>query len=697
MTQPFKLSIAWDGVSFSGVGGSDVTGDVRLAAGISCSRGKDQIRQAAPPVAGVLATELDNQARDYSPNNTSSPLYGLVVPPKKVRLSTVAVSGGGLELEGGGGLELEGGGDLQLQDTPARNVWTGILDDISQFPEPGRRSVGISCLGNLSRLRGKKISTALYQNISTSDALGILLDAAGWPSGERSIQAGTVTLAWWWFDGDTFTGAVELMLTEGARASLYEDARGYIVFENNEARTTQSRSVISQATFTDVSDIVEFSYQPNFKDLIVACQVTQVERAQQPLGIVWSYGQTLTLGNNEVKKLQVRASDPFKNVLEPSSVGTNEEQILIASAPLTDGTYKANINGTLTGDIRYDADAATHQAAFEAAVGTGNVQCGGSLATGLRVQFCGALKEKEIPLITIESSLNPGTKHATIRTIDITDGPDTTWKLYVEAALIFGQYKIKNHLGNKTAFLGYDSTASQIQTAIENQPVIVPGDVNVSGGPTDTTETIIAFTGALSGSAVPLSITDDASLMTATEPTATILVSRTVAGGGPDLVVSSGSVTFAFDRTSGAVVTMTATAGATGAVIPGLQVRGNLVSVIRSSDVTHPPDFDVSAAPDGQVYKPGIRGEISLDDAEANAEDNYDHFSVVRPALVIGVLTSLENPAGVDSLLRREISDRITIVEAQTGINNDCYIEQIRHTIEPMNNLLRSEFGCELI
>ena len=63
------------------------------------------------------------------------------------------------------------------------------------------------------------------------------------------------------------------------------------------------------------------------------------------------------------------------------------------------------------------------------------------------------------------------------------------------------------------------------------------------------------------------------------------------------------------------------------------------------------------------------------------------------PTVTFQTITSLY-AAGNDALYQREISDRITIVEAQTGISGDFHIEQIRQQVVD-SVVLVTEYGCE--
>jgi hypothetical protein len=45
--------------------------------------------------------------------------------------------------------------------------------------------------------------------------------------------------------------------------------------------------------------------------------------------------------------------------------------------------------------------------------------------------------------------------------------------------------------------------------------------------------------------------------------------------------------------------------------------------------------------------------------------------------------------------LGRDLSDRVTIVDSESGINADFYFEQIRHEISETGLRLSTTFGCE--
>ncbi len=298
----YQLLIDWNQDGDFDDGGEDVTADIRDEAGIVCSRGHAQYRRSSPPAAGELRADLENDDKRYSPLNAAGPLYGNLYPGRTVRLR------------------------LSYAETPY-DVWGGVLDRIVPRPERDRHCVEIPCLGPLSRLRAAsedlRISTALYQDIRTDQALGYILDAVGWPLGARVIDTGRTTLLWWWLqDEDPFEAAKAVVNTEGPGARLYEDGQGRIVFESRHYRLTTARCTSAQATFSDDGtepgiQEAPFEYDDGQRDIVNVCTVETKLRSAKAAAVVWSYGQTLTLAPGEARSVMVSASDPFRNAVTP--------------------------------------------------------------------------------------------------------------------------------------------------------------------------------------------------------------------------------------------------------------------------------------------------------------------------------------------------------------------------------------------
>lgn len=265
----------------------DISDRVAQDPPITIERGRDQVRALAPPAAGKMDARITNQDRAFSPENTGSPIYASLYPGHRVRHQCAT-------------------------NSTTYILGTGILDDLPQYPAIGDKSVGLPALGTLSRLRAAdKVTTQLYTDITTDVALGHILDAVGWPAGERSLQTGITVLKYWWLDqADAFSAVVTLLNTEGPGATVYEDGRGYFVFENRHSRVLTTRSNTPQATFRDSGTApyyLELSdFTENYKGVINSVSIPVNVRAAAASQVIWQLGQSLILGSGTVAKLVVK-------------------------------------------------------------------------------------------------------------------------------------------------------------------------------------------------------------------------------------------------------------------------------------------------------------------------------------------------------------------------------------------------------
>lgn len=708
MAGTFSYFVDWDDSLTYASTGADVTARVDGPAGITFSRGKDQIRQFAPPAAGSFLVRLFNQSRDYSPGNTSSPLFSQLFPGHRVRVVYDGTGSGGgsgdalllspntgylLLDDGVSHLLLMGGGG---GGTGTRNIFTGVLIGLPQHPErvgPARVSVDIPALGMTSRLRGKKVSTALYENITTSDALGHLLDAADWPAGERSIQTGLTVMSHWVLDrADAFSALEEIRATEGPASSVYENGDGWIVFENRDARTTQTRSTTSQATYQDTVDIVAVSHDLKFDDVISAAVLTVVERETAGRSVIWELGSTLTLTSGQVYPIQVRGSDWFTGALLPSPAPSDTVQTLTPSATLTAGQFQLKFRDEMTGLLDWNDTAADIQVALGGllSIGSGNISCfGGPLNSGpVSCAFMGAFAGQAITdlIEVVDSTLNPvATAASIVVTEDLAGGGIFLERqsLRPSTTLTGGSFTITKPAAGTTGAIAYNATAPTIQTAIRT--LSGWSTATCSNGPINLTP-VTCFLGT--GGDEPLMEIGGVGV-TGSVASATLNVAISINGGVADYVVTAGSVSFALNRTSGASCQLTLTAGASGATVMGLRLQANLVPVVRSHQVSFPED--TSSIPEGKIFNPpAVRAEISRDDAQAYLQMLVERYQTPRMVTEFQIMKSATDPAVFD----REIGDMITIVESQTGINHFFHIERITFDIPDGLNLV-PRFGCE--
>lgn len=338
----------------------DVSSDWRQEPLTFVGRGRDQAREYSPPQAGTMEFSLANDDGRYSSANPASPIAGLVLPGRLVdfRASYAGV------------------------DYP---LFRGYLDVPTELPYMTRQEVHLSALDGLARLKAAKVSTAMYTGIRTDQAIGHVLDAAGWSATARTLDTGRTTLARWWVDQvDAFTAIRDLTQTEGVGALFYVDAEGDLVFESRHYRLLNSRSTTSQGTLRGAgAEPVygsDFEYEPGLKGVVNACTVPVRSYASTGGATVWTAsGLPLTLGPSEVRTLTVSTSaDGFSGAtvsITPGTVGTSLDRTsgktatLTLTAPAGGATVTAlSVTGTTwaisSTQVGHTIDASTSQATY---------------------------------------------------------------------------------------------------------------------------------------------------------------------------------------------------------------------------------------------------------------------------------------------------------------------------------------------
>lgn len=702
MTHIIKETVSWGGTGLFTADGDDVTDSLRPEFGVSASRGMELIRQFVPPRVGGHSFRLSNIDQVYSPGNVTSDRYGQVVPGKKVRLSTLAVSALPFEFMDGSDFDFLDGSPFESFPIPAINIWTGLTETFRHNPAWGELSVDVSCLQMMSRLVGKEISTALYQDILINDAIDVLLDTCNWPAADRELDTATVTLDNWWLTKeDAFRALVDLVSTEGAKARFYEDGSGKIVFKNNTARDTEDVSTASQVTFDDLDpsgNVTVEEFNDNSNSKVLAVSIEQHERELQPLSVIWSRGSDIVLAANETLTIEIQTSDPFQNEQTPTPYGTNEEQTLTPTTVLTSGIFNLFFNTSDTGGLNYNSTAADIQSGLDAILGAGSVICSGGPINiaPVVVEFRGTFKEAKQPLLTSTSLLNPASSPAQLKakeTTVIDVGIDQVITLYRSDDFTAGTFTLTFGSFGTSPTILFSATAGNVQTALNNMALFNSGDVSCSGGPVNTADVNITVSNAQTTTPPVPVPTVNASGLLASRPTASINITETVVGGGPDYTVTAGSVSITLSDVKAQSLKVNLAAGASGATITGLQLRAQLLTIVRTNIATYPSSVSL---PDGQIYKPTIRPDISLSVAQSLVQDVYNRYYVSHPTETITRVTQI-GTADFYAVLLYDIGWRVTVKARQNMIDEDFWIEQMEHVIDWNNNLMISRFGSERI
>ncbi len=223
----YDLDVDWSGnTDFSGTGEDIDMGRVRL---IETTRGRDRASAlTGKSVAGRFRAVLDNRSGDYSSFNTGSPIAGLALPNRVIRLRGTSA----------------GESD--------KAIWRGFLTRL--IPRPFLSGDNIAVLegvGPLGQINQEKISLAPRTAETTDVTIGAILDETQWAAGDRSLDTGKTTIVR--YGADRKYPLIALRDLEAAEAGfIFETNDGKIAFDNRHARLAGA-SLTSQATFSDAT------------------------------------------------------------------------------------------------------------------------------------------------------------------------------------------------------------------------------------------------------------------------------------------------------------------------------------------------------------------------------------------------------------------------------------------------------------
>jgi len=160
------------------------------------------------------------------------------------------------------------------------------------------------------------------------------------------------------------------------------------------------------------------------------------------------------------------AGKPFVISYLIGSGGNEIQTVTLGNSP-TGGTFTLTYSGQTTGNIAYDADAATVDAALEALsnIGAGDVTVTGSAGGPWTVEFTGSLAGTDVALLTGDPTNLLGTDEQQIISLGTATGGTFT--------LTFG--------GQTTGNIAYNADAATVETALEALSTVGSGNVSVAG------------------------------------------------------------------------------------------------------------------------------------------------------------------------------------------------------------------------
>jgi hypothetical protein len=260
--------------------------------------GRDQLRSLSDVAPARTNLELLNTSQDYSPDNTTSPVYGRIGPGKATYISAT----------------------FQGQQY---DIFNGYLDDYQLIPDIANRSVQLTAVDFLGRMGEMKLSTSVYPALLSGLAIHVILDEIGWPVEQRDIDSGASSFTWWSEEGTTALEAVKkIVKSEGLPAIAYVNQQGVFVFRDRHHRLIRDESKNLQTIFSDDGTepgySIPFNYDIGWRDLVNDVTYTITERHPKPgMEVVYEETSPILVSPNSTITLTVKADNPFINAATP--------------------------------------------------------------------------------------------------------------------------------------------------------------------------------------------------------------------------------------------------------------------------------------------------------------------------------------------------------------------------------------------
>jgi hypothetical protein len=234
-TTDYTLCVDWSGDGDFADTGELLTDRVMF---LEFSRGKDFPNQlTGRSTAGILRAVINNTSNDYSPFNSSSALYGKLLPGRKVQVQVARAAVFPYEFP------------FTFPETP---LWTGFIQSIEPRVEVNNvKTVTLRAIGGLAVLVKHRVQIARQEDKRIDEIIDTILDNAGWPEDDRALDEAKTTVTSYWNNSQDALRAIR-ELEESEPGFIKETRDGKIGFENREYRMTGA-ALISQLTFSDDS------------------------------------------------------------------------------------------------------------------------------------------------------------------------------------------------------------------------------------------------------------------------------------------------------------------------------------------------------------------------------------------------------------------------------------------------------------
>ena len=686
---------------------TDVIAEGRQAGGLllTIERGHDQSRVLSPPLAGYARFLLDNVAGTY---NLSS------------------------NLKAGRGVRMRAAFSGTTYD-----MFGGVLDHPMQSPV-GQflKHVDVQCFGQLAKLAGRTVDTALYSTILTSDAIIALLDAASFPKNLTDYLTDLGPIVGWDLastsgdDPDVATGH-DAVITLGA------GVRGDTAIDDGGTLSLQFDGAATKATVAAHADFQDW---------------------QALDSLVFMLFKADTSGEGNVGRLYDKGAINYLCVADPSGStmrlryvqdynggGSVDGQWDTTSRVITAGVRYAvavHYNGSSTANNPtmwlFDLDALTYS---KLTVGSGLTRT--TAPSGSRTSDAGqalilgnnsgasATFDGNIGVVRVYGPLGnaayfePYVQQAfnraafaprhidegntildwwwldnenaltALETLKNTEGPGAALYEDGTGAIVFKHRHARSmdsrSTSVQTTFRSSDGAMEPLLSLPFNYSPGLKDVVNICSVETVRREAAASAEVWALGETVDVGAGETRMIVArANDPFQNAI---TPSSGGGDYTVTVGSLdTVSLNRTSGATVTISLYSAA-GCTVTGLRLRAEAVEVVNTSVVSN--SVDTSASQDefgASTYRLNTRREITANLGQDFCNAVVGYYQNGRPTIDITV-DAMVADARMTAALAREVGDRIHVIVG-TDVDEDMFVEHIRHEVfAPRQH--RTTFGLE--
>jgi hypothetical protein len=202
---------------------TDVTSYVRADRPISIRRGRQQALSRIE--AGTCSLTLNNLDRRFDPTNNSSPYAPNVVPNRRMRIRAT-------------------------WNSVTYDLFTGFIDEWPPaWPLTNDSSVTIRATDAFKPFARKKVTLSRGAEYSNWRIVA-MLDAFGWPAGDRSIANGQSLIQAVSLDKTPILQHLQDVATS-ENGQVFVDGSGRVVFQDRHWRLTNPAATTAQAIFGD--------------------------------------------------------------------------------------------------------------------------------------------------------------------------------------------------------------------------------------------------------------------------------------------------------------------------------------------------------------------------------------------------------------------------------------------------------------